>query len=116
MIVEAYGRCRGAAAHAWPGNSPRKSQRSTCFPGYHLRKADSIPKSNILINNNGRACLAGFSLLTPVPDELVDPRSNTTLSTDGIWWPAPEVLDGRAPSKETDIFSLSMVMIEVRRE
>lgn len=81
--------------------------------GYLLCEADSIPKSNILINNNGRACLAGFSLLTLVLDELVDPRSNTTLSMDRIRWPALEVLSGAAPSKAADIFSLSMVMIEV---
>ena len=81
--------------------------------GQFLRKADAIPKSNILINNDSRACL-GFSLLAPIRDELADPRSNATPSTNGVQWPAPEVLSGGAPSKETDIFSFSMVMIEVR--
>ena len=82
------------------------------------RKADLAPKSNILINSNGRACLAGFSLLTLIPDELIatslDSPNDTTQRVSGVQWSAPEVLKGGRPGKETDVFSLAMVMVEVR--
>lgn len=82
------------------------------------RKADLVPKSNILIDNNGRACLAGFSLLTLIQDELIatslDSPNDTTQRVSGVQWSAPEVLKGGRPRKETDIFSLAMVMVEVR--
>ena len=86
--------------------------------GFSLRKADLALESNILINDNGRACLAGFSLLMTIPDELTTPSSasssDTTRWTGAVQWSAPEVLNDEAVHKETDIFSLAMVIIEVR--
>ena len=82
------------------------------------RTADLVRKSNVLIDNNGRACLAGFSPLMIIPDELItssDSPSGATLWVGSMRWSAPEVLKGQAPSKKTDIYSFAMVMIEVRR-
>jgi len=85
---------------------------------YLLRKADFVRKSNILIDNNGHACLAGFSPLMTIPDEMItassDSPSSTTQWVGGMRWSAPEVLKGGAPSKQTDIYSFAMVMIEAR--
>ena len=82
-------------------------------------KTDLAPKSNILIDSNGHACLAGFNLLTIIPDELTIASSGspkgTSRSVGGTQWPAPEVLKGGALSKKADIFSFAMVMIEARR-
>ena len=86
--------------------------------GSRLHKADLVPKSNILIGDNGRACLAGFSLLTVIPDEITttsNSNNDATQRIGGIQWSAPEVLRGGAPGKETDIFSFAMMMIEVPR-
>ena len=84
-----------------------------------LCMADLVPKSNILIDNNGHACLAGFNLLTIIPDELTIASSGSPKGTfrtaSCTQWPAPEVLKGGALSKKADIFSFAMVMTEARR-
>lgn len=76
-------------------------------------------QSNILIDSNGRARLAGFSLLTITPDEPAvdssDSPDNTTRWAGSVQWSAPEVLTGKAFSKGTDVFSFAMVMVEVRQ-
>ena len=60
-----------------------------------------------------------FSLLTITPDEPVVDSSNspknTTRWAGSVQWSAPEVLNGEAFSKGTDIFSFAMVMVEVLR-
>ena len=80
-------------------------------------KADLPLKSNILINNDGCACLAGPSLLTTAPDEPMvvssDPPSDTTQWMYSIQWAAPEILEGAISSKKADIFAFAMVVIEV---
>ena len=72
-----------------------------------------------MIDDDGHARLAGFSLLTTIPDELVvtssDSPDNTTRWAESVQWPAPEVLKGGAFSKGTDIFSFAMVMVEARQ-
>ena len=80
-----------------------------------LCTADLAPKSNILIKNDGHACLAGFRLLTIIPDELTpEPSSDVVEQVDSEQWSAPEVLEGGRISKKTDIYSFAMVVIEVR--
>ena len=75
-------------------------------------------KANILIDNNGRACLAGFSQLTMVSD----PSTITFLTTAGgaIRWMSPEFLapdrfnlKESRPTKESDCYALGMVIYEV---
>ena len=83
---------------------------------YPLREPDLAPKSNILIDNNGRACLAGLGLLVMIPDELIDVSPNSPQWPSGTQWSAPEVLRGGPPTKETDIYSFAMIMIEVCHE
>jgi len=76
------------------------------------------PKANILIDHNGRACLADFSLLTVIPDQ------ETFLSTcrEGgtIPWMSPELLDPESfdlkesrVTRESDSYALGMVIYEV---
>ena len=82
-----------------------------------LHNANLPPKENILIKNDGHACLVGFSLLTTIPDELMattsDPPSDTTQWMHSIQWAAPEILKGAISSKKTDVFAFAMVVIEV---
>lgn len=85
-----------------------------CVSHCHLsRKAHPVPKSDILIDSDGCACLAGFYPLMRASDELtVAPSDSTNWGGKGRW-PAPEVLEGSAVGKGADIFSFSMVAIEV---
>ncbi|KAF9645424.1 kinase-like protein [Thelephora ganbajun] len=64
--------------------------------------------ANILINDNGCACLSGFSLSTMAVNQ-----SFTGLS-DIIRWMSPEVfLFGKSSTKESDCYTLGMVIYEV---
>ena len=73
-----------------------------------------INQSNVLIDAAGRARIADFDLATVITD--VDPEQSTRfLQSIARRWTAPEVLGGGRYSKEADIFSLAMVMVEVRR-
>jgi serine/threonine protein kinase len=75
-------------------------------------------KSNILVDNNGHACLAGPSLLTMPSDELSDMSPIEKRGT--VRWMSPELLgaekfglqDGR-PTKASDCYALGMVIYEV---
>ena len=86
--------------------------RSRC----HLH---SLPcsQANILIDENGRACLADFGLLTIVPDQST--AASTFVGGGTIQWMSPELLnpedfnmEGR-PTKESDCYALGMVIYEV---
>ncbi|KAF9644226.1 kinase-like protein [Thelephora ganbajun] len=71
-----------------------------------------IKGANILVDGSGRACITDFGEATVVKDEdFVEDNSDTFGYTPR--WAAPEVLVGGAFSKEADIFSFAMVMIEV---
>ena len=102
---------RESSTEILPGYAPAPYNYPPC-------KADLAPKSNILIDNNGHACLAGFNLLTIIPDELTITSSGSPKRTSrfagGTQWSAPEVLEGGTLTKKADIFSFAMVMIEAR--
>ena len=89
--------------------------RSHC----HLQ---SLPcsQANVLINDNGRACLADFGLLTITSDQL----TTTSSRVEGgmARWMGPELLDPgqfglteSRPTKESDCYALGMVIYEVLR-
>ena len=76
------------------------------------------PKANIMVDNNGHACLGGFGLLTIVSDRSVVAPSAMTGGT--IRWMSPERFDpdrfglkGSHPTKESDCYALGMVIYEV---
>ena len=59
----------------------------------------------------GHACLADFGLATIIPD--LDPTAPVRKDY-SIRWTAPEILGGEiGASKEADIYSFGMVVIEV---
>jgi serine/threonine protein kinase len=67
--------------------------------------------SSVLVDDNGRACLTDFGLSAV----FTDSGSGRSIN-DGraVRWAAPEILNEQTPvSKSSDIYSLSMVIIEV---
>ena len=89
-----------------------------CALSYLLHETNLALKSNILIDNGGHAVLAGSGLFAIIPDELIvassDPPGDTTRWVGSVCRSAPEVLQGRGPGMEADIYSLAMVMVEAR--
>ena len=82
--------------------------------------SDLILKANILINQDGRACLADFSITTTISDPAHPTTSNTPGAAGTTRWMSPErlnpvqfgVADGR-PTKDSDCYALGMVILEV---
>ena len=79
-------------------------------------------QGNILITEEGVACLADFGISGIITDPSIIPPSSTPPSTRGlVRYMAPEQMDptrfGRTnsnPSKESDVHSLAMTAYEVR--
>jgi len=69
---------------------------------------------NVLVDDTGRARIADFGLAT-VTQSLHSERSVEHQHGHTARWAAPEILVAESYSKEADIFSFAMVMIEVRR-
>ena len=77
-------------------------------------------KLNILIDQDGHACLADFGLLTIILDSTYHTSSTTPNNAGTTRWMSPELLDpdrfglgdGR-PTKHSDCYALGMVILEV---
>jgi serine/threonine protein kinase len=65
------------------------------------------------VDNCGHAHVADFGLAT-VTKNLDSMQSTACQRGYSVRWAAPEVLGEGAHSKEADVFSFAMVMIEVR--
>ena len=68
---------------------------------------------NVLVDGSGRARIADLGLAT-VTQNLDSVRNVSLQCGFTLRWAAPEVLNEGPNSKEADIFSFAMVMIEVR--
>lgn len=86
--------------------------------GSHPARGLPGSKGNILIDNNGCACLAGFGQLTVALDQSTTTSSDTPGGT--IRWMSPERFDpdrfgleGNNPTEESDCYGLGMVIYEV---
>ena len=77
-----------------------------------------LTKSNILIDENGHACLADFGLLTSVSEFLT--TSGSPMMGGSVRWMSPELIDPEQfgledsrPTKESDCYAFGMVIYEV---
>jgi len=95
------------------------SSRYVYEPGNHPPMRNlPVPKANILINHDGRACLADFGLLTIVADQSTTTSSTSCGGT--IRWMSPELLfpdsfglKHSRLTRESDCYALGMVVYEV---
>ena len=80
----------------------------------HIGDRTNAVQANVLVDRLGRAHITDFTL-TEIACDKDSTRRVTDLPDYDTRWTAPEVLEG-APrlTKEGDIFSFSMVMVEVR--
>jgi len=63
-----------------------------------------------MVSAEGRACITDFG---PARDQGAVEEAGTA-SSGTVRWTAPEILQGQGvPSKQADVFSFAMVMIEV---
>ena len=69
---------------------------------------------NVLVDDSGHARIGDFGLAT-VNADVDSERSVSADRVHATRWTAPEVLNEGTHSKEADIFSFGMVMIEVHR-
>jgi len=117
-------RCHyGLGLHAQPGHNPRKPQRGTCLnhaAALSHRSSHDL-QANILVNNDGRACLADFALLRIISDGSDDLTDATTAMGSGTaQWTSPELLvpedfelKESRPTKESDCYALGVTIYEV---
>lgn len=76
--------------------------------------------ANILITQEGHACLADFGLLTMASDPTIPIASGSSIKGGTTRWMSPELLDpdqfgikDSRPTKESDSYALGMVILEV---
>ena len=72
-----------------------------------------INQHNILVDDSGHARITDFGIAKVTQN--LDSLQNTSVHDNSFTprWAAPEVLRYGTPSKESDIFSFAMVMVEV---
>ena len=84
--------------------------RMSCFTTISTRIQQSI-----LVDAASHARITDFGLAT-IAQSVDTMRRNSDDQDPATRWTAPEILDGAISSKESDVFSFAMVMIEVRHE
>ena len=83
-----------------------------CFRS-HFATVLTSGQSNIIVDTTGHAKVTDFGLAA-VTQNLDSTRGTLDELGHNARWIAPEILDGRGTySKEGDVFSFAMVMIEV---
>ena len=68
-----------------------------------------------VVDNIPHARIADFGITT-VTKNLDSIRTETRQDVHTPRWSAPEIIHGQNPSKDSDVYSFAMVMIEVHRE
>ena len=104
--------CQGPLLPPLLQRSPRGPQGSMWFFQVTFTIALTPSQLNILMDSSGNALIADFGLAT-VTQNLDSIRSAPCQHAHTVRWTAPELLHDGTYSKETDIFSFAMVMVEV---
>ena len=123
VITVACRRRQGVGLYTQPGNTPWKSHWGTFLAPTVARSTNSqISKSNVLIDNDGHACISDFGLLWTTRCGAVVNHAVTCTQDFSALWMSPELLDPDAfglraeesrPTRESDCYALGMVIYEV---
>jgi len=71
-------------------------------------------QQNILVNAEGNACITDFGLATVTRGNGATEHGYPSARSHNSLWAAPETLNDAHTSKEADIFSYGLVVVEVR--
>ena len=121
LRLTARRRRSGIDVYARRGDDTRRLERGMILNASRYPVSNIVfVKANILIDQNGHACLADFGLLTIVSDSTYPTTSSSLRSAGTTRWMSPELLDpdrfgfedGR-PTKASDCYALGMVVLEV---
>ena len=88
-----------------------RGNHGSCFSAHVDTRQENVLVQ--IIDQAPQALIADFgvSIVTTNPDSI---RTTTRQPFNTVRWTAPEVLGDENPTKESDIYSFAMVMIEVR--
>ncbi|KAG8902596.1 hypothetical protein FRC00_013757 [Tulasnella sp. 408] len=79
------------------------------IPYSHQTSTEPVPKSNILIDDEGNAKLADIGILQLVEAKATQPQVQG--KQEDIRWTAPEVLEGRIRWKPSDVYAFGCVAL-----
>lgn len=66
--------------------------------------------------SQGQACISDFGMAKTLQDITKTPMSTTLKDHDGVRWMAPEIVEGKSPSKASDVYSFAMSVLEMLTE
>ncbi|KAF5357891.1 hypothetical protein D9756_001785 [Leucocoprinus leucothites] len=73
----------------------------------------NIKCTNILVSASGDACISDFGMAKVIEDVTEMLASATLTESGSARWLAPEVIDGASPTKEADVYSFAMAILEL---
>ena len=119
VIIAAYGCHQGADLYARPGDGPWRFQAGMYLnPVFFSFTSSRCSQSNIMVDDAGRAVLAGFCLTPLILDQLT--FISSLEKGDEIRWTSPEFyhpekfgFPTRDPTRESDCYALGMVVYEI---
>jgi serine/threonine protein kinase len=69
--------------------------------------------ANILVSIHGEACICDFGM-SKVIEEVTERSASATLTAGGsARWLAPELIEGKSPTREADVYSYAMAILEL---
>jgi len=69
--------------------------------------------ANILVSSKGEACICDFGM-SKIIEGITEKSASATLTAGGsARWLAPELIEGKSPSKEADTYSFAMAILEL---
>ena len=110
--------------HAWSGNDTRRPEGGMIFFSIYYPATNPLfIKANVMIDQNGRARLTDFGLLTFVSDPTNPTNSGSVTNAGTTRWMSPELLhpekfgfEQSRPTMKSDCYALGMVILEVLSE
>ena len=78
---------------------------------FHVTHLD-VHKPNVLVDQTGHVRLAGFHMISIIPDPTDLSSSNSHEEDTAVRWASPELFDDGQRTKSSDCYALGMVIYE----